>query len=383
MGTEALEKRKQFLFFGILIVGFIGLVAASPTIYAIVEPHITINMDPGQTTKPLVINDNTGTEVFSVDVDGTISPSGTGTGGITSFEFFQKSPVTFFADRDNPFVFAKWRLTWNLSAGTPKISLTKNMDTVSGEIRGLGVDGSGAAATGDLGVSQFQVTTLGSGYPPNTQFLATITGGGGSGAIGNVFVLSDGSINFIDVVNRGSGYTSPPTVTIDPPPSGTTAIATASMGVVDLIISSGGSGYNSAQVVTFTGGGGSGASGDTVISGPGGSVIGYADFPREGTDYTSPPTAVFGVASGRATAAILVTEGTRVDEWSSIDSRGETFENLDDQFFPDSIAFRKTEQTMDIAFVGFSSETKVGELRNTYWQFQMRVPDFVTVERII
>ena len=379
-----MEKRKQFLFFGILIVGFIGLVAASPTIYAIVEPHITIDMDPGQTTKPFVINDDTGSEVFSIDVDGTITPSGTttGTGGITSFEFFQKSPMTFFADRDDPFVFAKWRLTWNLDAGTPKITLTKNMDTVSGEIRGLGVDGSGAAATGDLGVSRFQVTTQGSGYPPNTQFLATISGGGGSGAIGNVFVLSDGSINFIDVVNRGSGYTSPPTVTIDSPPSGTTATATARMGIVDLNISSGGSGYNSAQVVTFTGGGGSGASGDTVISGPGGSVIGYADFPREGNDYTSPPTAVFGDASGRAEAAIYVIEGTRVDEWSSIGSSGETFENVDDQFFPDSIAFDKTVQTMDIAFVGFSTETKVGELRNTYWQFQMRIPDFVTISRV-
>ena len=70
MGIGALEKRKQFLFFGILVAGFIGLVAFSPTIYAIVEPHITITMDPGQTTKPFVINDNVGSEVFSVDVDG-------------------------------------------------------------------------------------------------------------------------------------------------------------------------------------------------------------------------------------------------------------------------------------------------------------------------
>ena len=66
-----LEKRKKFLFFGILVVGFIGLVAASPAIYAIVEPHITITMDPGQTTKPFQIKDDLGTEVFSVNPDGT------------------------------------------------------------------------------------------------------------------------------------------------------------------------------------------------------------------------------------------------------------------------------------------------------------------------
>ena len=80
---EYLEKRKQLLFFGILVVGFIGIGAASPTIYAIVEPHITINMDPGQTTKPFQINDNLGTEIFSVDTDGTIFPSDGSGAGLT------------------------------------------------------------------------------------------------------------------------------------------------------------------------------------------------------------------------------------------------------------------------------------------------------------
>jgi len=89
MGTEALEKRKQFLFFGILIVGFIGLVAASPTIYAIVEPHITINMEPGQTTKPFVINDDQGTEVFSINPDGSFSA-----GNVVVLHFEQKGVIT-------------------------------------------------------------------------------------------------------------------------------------------------------------------------------------------------------------------------------------------------------------------------------------------------
>jgi len=53
----------------------VASIIASPFVYAAVEPHITINMELGQTTKPFVINDDTGTEVFSVDVDGTITGS--------------------------------------------------------------------------------------------------------------------------------------------------------------------------------------------------------------------------------------------------------------------------------------------------------------------
>ena len=384
-----MKQSKQFLIFGLLACVILGVLVSSPTIYAIVEPHITITMDPGQTTKPLVINDDTGTEVFSVDVDGTISPSGAtiGTGDITSFEFFQKTPVTFFADRDNPFVFAKWTLTWNLDAGTPKITLTKNMDIVSGEIRGLDVGGSGASATGSLGLNRPTITNLGSGYLPNISIPITITGGGGSGGAAEAFADNFGQLSFIRILDSGSGYTSLPTITIESaPPSGTTATAVAKLGVVDLIISNGGNGYNSAQEVTFTGGGGSGAFGTTVISGPGGSVIGYrfsSTQSGQGDGYTSPPTAVFGDATGGVFAEIRTVEGTFVDEWSSIGGGSGTFVNLHSNSFPSSIGFITTEQTMDIEFIGYHSQvTRVGELRNTYWQFEMRVPDFVTVERI-
>ena len=83
MGTWS---RQKFLIFGLLVGGIFGLVAFSPTIYAIVEPHITINMDPGQTTKPFVINDTaTGTEVFSINPDGSFSA-----GNIVVLHFEQK-----------------------------------------------------------------------------------------------------------------------------------------------------------------------------------------------------------------------------------------------------------------------------------------------------
>jgi len=379
-----LKQSKKLLFFGLLAGGIIGLVASSPTIYAIVEPHITINMEPGQTTKPFQINDDQGTEVFSVDVDGTITPSGTGTNGLTAFEFFQKSPMTFFADRDNPFVFAKWRLTWNLSAGTPQITIIKNLDIVSGEIRGLGVGGSGAAGTGDLGVSGFTITDGGSGYTPFSTVPASITGGGGSGAQVSANINNAGRVFSISISNPGSGYTSPAIVTIDPPPSGTTATATVRMGVVGLIISSGGSGYTSSQVVTFTDAGGSSANGETIISGPGGSVIGY-NVDDRGEDYTSPPTATFvDEALGNVNVETRIIDGTHVDTYSRISGGTETFVNQFSDRHQGNIGFRSTEQTVDLEFVGYysSDTTRVGEVRNTYWQFQMRVPDFVTVERI-
>jgi len=110
MGTETLEKRKQFLFFGILIVGFIGLVVASPTIYAIVEPHITINMDPGQTTKPFQINDDAGKEIFSINPDSTFSSA-----NYVDIVFKQVSEVHVDAGAGdtstNPVILAKWKFT--------------------------------------------------------------------------------------------------------------------------------------------------------------------------------------------------------------------------------------------------------------------------------
>ena len=101
-----MKQSKQLLIFGILAGGILGLIASSPTIYAIVEPHITINMDPGQTTKPFQINDDLGSEVFSVDADGVLSSSGL---KVLSFE---QGPVieTTNVGIDNAVELAKWRI---------------------------------------------------------------------------------------------------------------------------------------------------------------------------------------------------------------------------------------------------------------------------------
>jgi uncharacterized repeat protein (TIGR01451 family)/fimbrial isopeptide formation D2 family protein len=83
------------------------------------------------------------------------------------------------------------------------------------------------SATGPTtSIRTISVTGGGSGYvtPP----VVSITGGGGSGAAANA-VLSGGAVSAIVVTNPGTGYTSAPTVTIAAPPAGTTATATATL----------------------------------------------------------------------------------------------------------------------------------------------------------
>jgi len=80
-----------------------------------------------------------------------------------------------------------------------------------------------AAATAVMGgssphefVNSYNVTYGGSGYvtAPNV----TVSGGGGSGAMATASI-SGGVVTGINVINPGSGYSSTPLVTIDPPPA--------------------------------------------------------------------------------------------------------------------------------------------------------------------
>ena len=62
------------------------------------------------------------------------------------------------------------------------------------------------------------MTNVGAGYPPG--FIpVNISGGGGSGAAA-IGYFSNGSV-FVQLLFGGGGYTAPPTVTIDPPPTAT------------------------------------------------------------------------------------------------------------------------------------------------------------------
>ena len=103
-----MEQSRKLLMFGLIAGTAIGLIVYSPTIYAIVEPHITINMDPGQTTKPFVINDTaTNTEVFSVNPDGSFFAA-----NVAQLHFGQNSEVSVAAGDvlATPKILARWNI---------------------------------------------------------------------------------------------------------------------------------------------------------------------------------------------------------------------------------------------------------------------------------
>ena len=102
-------------------------------------------------------------------------------------------------------------------------------------------------------VQQVVITNPGAGYTlaPALQ----VTGGGGSGAAGTVFI-GDGAVGIVTLTDAGSGYTTAPTVTITGPGAGgTTATAEAvvsSAGTISAIhIINAGSAYTSSPTITI------------------------------------------------------------------------------------------------------------------------------------
>lgn len=147
----------------------------------------------------------------------------------------------------------------------------------------------------------------------------------GSTATATTMLLS-GGIQFINVTNRGGGYTSTPIVGIGSAPTGgKTGIATASMigGIVvctdnvnpnaksvqSVSIINPGFGYTEAPGIKFIGGGGSGAA---ATSGIANNIVGIITVTNPGSGYTSAPSITFvGVSTVSAAAtAIVSTAGT-------------------------------------------------------------------------
>ena len=162
-----------------------------------------------------------------------------------------------------------------------------------------------AAATISGGnVVAISVITPGSGYltPP----AVSITGGGGSSATANA-ALSTGIVNSITLTNGGSGYTSQPSVTISgggwSNASAICQLVSFATGVVSIQVTNGGTGYGQYGnlAVTITGGGGTNANATAVISG---NVVSQVIMNNPGTGYTTAPTVA--VSGGTGTGANLV-----------------------------------------------------------------------------
>ncbi len=123
----------------------------------------------------------------------------------------------------------------------------------------------------------------------------------------------------ITIVNPGSGYNAPPTVTLTAVGVAATATSFLSGGsVLSANMTSQGSGYTSAPAVTITGGGGQGATATAQLLN--GTIIGLI-ITNGGTGYTSAPeiefesgdgAAGFATVTNGAISAITVTDGGRL-----------------------------------------------------------------------
>jgi hypothetical protein len=120
------------------------------------------------------------------------------------------------------------------------------------------------------------------------------------------------SIDSITITNGGSGYATPPTITISAPAGGTNAVLTAVRNastntITAVTVTSGGSGYATAPTLTFSGGGGANAAATANISN---GVITSVTVTNQGTNYTSVPSiAVSATNSVQATATAVITNG--------------------------------------------------------------------------
>jgi hypothetical protein len=162
----------------------------------------------------------------------------------------------------------------------------------------------------DTGVDFIDDNITEDGYIQTLQMI-----GIGSTASASASIVN-GGVRFVTVTNRGSGYTSPPSVVFSSAPSGgstATGIATMLSGIVDLCESdinlsrvqgvnviNPGFGYTVAPMVNFIGGGGSGATATATI---GDGVVGNITIIDGGSGYVTAPTVTFS-SPGIGTTAV-------------------------------------------------------------------------------
>lgn len=155
--------------------------------------------------------------------------------------------------------------------------------------------GNGFAGTAVLAgdtVASVTVVNGGTGFAPGpsnqpalTQALV-FTGGGGSGAAG--FGVITYTLQWIDVIDGGQGYTSAPAVAIA---GGATATAVIAGGrVVGVTVTAPGGPYTAPPLIVFSGGGGTGAQAAGYIVG----TIASVTMTNNGTGYLTPPAVSLG-----------------------------------------------------------------------------------------
>lgn len=136
--------------------------------------------------------------------------------------------------------------------------------------------------------------------------------------------IVDGGVRFVTITNRGSSYTSAPTVAFSSAPyNGITAsgIATMISNIVDFCepdstllrvqgieISNPGYGYTVAPLIVINGGGGGGAAATATIADD---MVGIITVTSGGSNYIDPPSVTFiGTATSTASARAVVENGS-------------------------------------------------------------------------
>ena len=175
-----------------------------------------------------------------------------------------------------------------------------------------GGGGTGAAATAIIdprGLLYISMTHTGR-YLTNVAPAVGFSGGGGSGAVANAQMQlgPDGFFHvvYITPLALGSGYSSPPTITLTggSPFSGDIATAVCAVGlgaVLSITVTNGGGGYTSAPTVSFSGGGsGSGASAAAVV---GGSAVTSLTLTNPGSGYLASDVLTLTISGGGGSGA--------------------------------------------------------------------------------
>ena len=212
-----------------------------------------------------------------------------------------------------------------------------------GTIQTLTLVGTGITATAitsivNEGIRFFTVTNRGGGYSsvPRVAISSAPSGGltgiGSATMIGGIVVCTDNtnpnlkSVQSVEVVNSGFGYTVAPKVAFFGDGAGAAATCTIGNGVVGIItITSGGSGYASTPMITFTGISTVSAAATAVVSSAG--TITQIRITNAGLGYTLSPTITIGNPSLTSTGNFIFNEivvgsasstTARVKSWSSV-----------------------------------------------------------------
>jgi len=212
-----------------------------------------------------------------------------------------------------------------------------------GPIQTLTLVGTGVTATAITnivagGIRFFTVTNRGGGYSsaPRVAISSAPSGGltgiGSATMIGGIVVCTDNtnpslkSVQSVEVINSGFGYTVTPGVAFFGNGAGAAATCTIGSGVVGIItITSGGSGYVNTPTITFTGISTVSAAATAVVSSAG--TITQIRITNAGMGYTLSPTVTIGNPSLTSTGDFIFNEvvvgsasstTARVKSWSSV-----------------------------------------------------------------